>query len=196
MTLATQPLSLDEYLRYDDSTDTRYELVNGELIAMAQPTGQHGAIAEFLNDAFRAEIKRQQRDWTAKQMTVAIQSPRGGRWDTARIPDVMVLPLSQWRELRDQEAIIRLSDAPPLLVVEVVSESTRTIDYRAKRVEYNVLNIPEYWIVDPIDEQVVIFSLVEDLYEAQAFSGGDRLHSLVFPALTLTAAQILTPEER
>ncbi|MEH2075471.1 MAG: Uma2 family endonuclease [Nostoc sp.] len=33
-------------------------------------------------------------------------------------------------------------------MLEVVSESTKTVDYRAKRVEYNVLNIPEYWIVD------------------------------------------------
>ncbi|MGF1498646.1 MAG: Uma2 family endonuclease [Elainellaceae cyanobacterium] len=163
MTTATQRFSLDAYLIYDDGTDTRYELVNGELIAMAQPKGRHGAIAEYLNDQFRAEIGRMGQAWTSKQMAIALQSPRGGRWDTARIPDVMVLPIDQWRALRNQEAMIRLNDPPPLLVVEVVSESTQTVDYRARRVEYNVLKIPVYWIVDPIANRITIFGLVEDL---------------------------------
>jgi Uma2 family endonuclease len=36
MTLAAQPrLSFEDYLKYDDGTDTRYELVNGELIPMS-----------------------------------------------------------------------------------------------------------------------------------------------------------------
>jgi Uma2 family endonuclease len=195
MTIATQRLTLDEYLTYCDGTDTRYELLSGELIAMAQPKGQHGAIAEFLNDTFRAEIKRQGQAWTAKQMTVAIQSPRGGRWDTARVPDVMVLLLEQWRDLRNQEAIIRLNEPPPLLVVEVVSESTQTIDARTKRVEYNVLNIPEYWLVNPLTTTVTIFSLVEDLYEGQTLTGEEQILSSIFPALTLTADQILTAGE-
>ena len=90
MTITTQRLSLNDYLAYQDGTDTRYELVNGELIAMAQPKGRHGAIAEFLNDTFRAEIKRLGLEWTSKQMAIALQSPRGWRWDTAHIPDVMV----------------------------------------------------------------------------------------------------------
>jgi Uma2 family endonuclease len=116
MAVTTQRFTLDDYLTYEDGTDTRYELVNGALVAMAQPKGRHGTIAELLNDRFRDEIKRLGREWTAKQMAVAIQSPRGSRWDTARIPDVMVLSLAQWRTLRDREAVIRLNDPPPFLV--------------------------------------------------------------------------------
>jgi Uma2 family endonuclease len=116
MAVTTQRFTLDDYLTYEDGTDTRYELVNGALVAMARPKGRHGAIAEFLNDRFRDEIKRRGHEWTAKQMAVAIQSPRGSRWDTARIPDVMVLSRAQWRTLRDREAVIRLNDPPPFLV--------------------------------------------------------------------------------
>lgn len=36
MTIASQKMTLEEYLNYDDGTDTRYELVNGELIAMGK----------------------------------------------------------------------------------------------------------------------------------------------------------------
>lgn len=65
-------LTLDDYLTYSNGTDSRYELVNGDLVVIAQPKGRHGAIAEFLNDTFRDEIKRLGREWTSKQMAIAI----------------------------------------------------------------------------------------------------------------------------
>lgn len=48
MTLTTNRLTFEEYLTYSDGTDTRYELVNGELVVMGIGTGQHGEIIDFL----------------------------------------------------------------------------------------------------------------------------------------------------
>ncbi|NEP54012.1 MAG: Uma2 family endonuclease [Moorea sp. SIO3C2] len=191
MTATTALLSLEDYLSYNDGTDRRYELVNGELIAMSQPKGQHGAITEFLNDQFRAEIQVQGLAWVSKQGFIAIESPRGGRWNTARIPDVTVATLEQWQRMLDREAIIRLNESPPFLVVEVVSESTRTTDYRSKRVEYNLLGIREYWIVDPLKKQVVVLHLVDDLYEETVFVRDELIESTIFPGLQLSAPQVL-----
>ena len=39
MTITTPKLTFEEYLAYDDGTDTRYELVNGELIPMSLGSG-------------------------------------------------------------------------------------------------------------------------------------------------------------
>ena len=95
MAIATQRLTIDDYLNYDSGTDISYELVNGELVPMTLGLGQHGEIADFINSSFRHEIKRLGRDWVSKQMVIGLQSPRGERWDTVRIPDVVVLPLVQ-----------------------------------------------------------------------------------------------------
>jgi len=187
-----QKLTFEEYLAYDDGTDTRYELVNGKLIPMSIGSGLHGAIAEFLKDVFQAEINRLAVNWTAKQMLVGVRSPRGGRWDTSRIPDVVVIGAEQWQDLRSREAVIEVNEPSPLLVVEVVSESTKTTDYRAKSVEYNIREIPEYWVVDPLAAKVTIFTLIEDLYEGQEFVGDAIAQSTTFPTLQLTVTQILT----
>ncbi|CAH2574433.1 Uma2 family endonuclease [Planktothrix agardhii] len=189
--LTTKPLNLAEYLNYNDGTDTCYELVNGELIPMSLGTGKHGEIADFLNSVFRAEIQRNQQAWVSKQMIIGIQSPRGGRWDTVRIPDVVILPLEQWRELQNKEAVITLNQPVPLLIVEVVSESTKRTDYRAKKAEYSVLEISEYWIVDPLENKVTILTLVDEWYDSLEFTGGDQIQSKTFPNLELTAEQIL-----
>lgn len=194
MTIATKKLTLADYLTYTDGTDTPYELVDGDLLPMTIGSGEHGAISDFLTDQFKAEIRRTQLPWTVKQMVLGIQSPRGTRWDTVRIPDVVVLPTVQWVGMRQREAIVRLHEPPPLLVVEFVSPSTQVEDYRAKHTEYSVLDIPEYWIVDPLAAKITLCHLVQGRYDDQEFTGNDRLRSPNFPDLNLTAVEILQAE--
>lgn len=199
MTTIAQGLTLEEYLRYVEGTDARYELVKGALIPMSIGMGQHGEIADFLTMKLRTEIERMGEAWVSKQMVVGIQSPRAGRWDTVRIPDVVVLPLEQWRSLQNREAIVRLNEPPPLLIIEVVSDSTRSTDYRAKRAEYSVLDIPEYWIIDPPKGKVTILTLIEGWYEAREFfdrqaspqENRECLQSNLFPNLDLTVEQVV-----
>lgn len=192
MAVISQKLTLSEYLAYDDGTGNRYELVNGDLVCMALGTGEHGDISEFLNEAFKEEIKRASLPWVSRDMKIGIQSPRGDRWDTIRVPDVVVLPVEQWTSLKKRESVIALHEPPPLLVVEVVSPSTAGEDYRAKHTEYAVLNIPEYWIVDPMQSRVTVCVLREGAYDDQEFQGDDRIVSPTFASLTLTAAQVLS----
>jgi Uma2 family endonuclease len=191
MTITTQKITFEEYLNYDDGTDTRYELVDGELVAMSLGTGKHGGIAEFLHERFRHQIQQKELPWTCKQMTVGVRSPRGRNWDTSRSPDVTVLSIEQWEAMADREAVINLNEPPPLLVVEVVSPSTQTDDYRSKRSEYGLLEISEYWIADPIAQKVTLCILDHEFYDATEFRGDEFVVSPTFSDLTLTAAQVL-----
>ncbi len=191
MTISTDRLTFAEYLKYTDGSDRRYELVNGELIPMSLGTGQHGAIIKFIERALETEIASENRDWVVLPGLVGVRSPRGGKWDTCRIPDLVVIPAEQWRRLATREAVIEFTESPPLLVVEVVSESTKTTDYRAKRTEYSILDIPEYWIVDPLLDKITIFTLDEGWYEPAEFQGVDLIQSPTFPNLHSIAEQIL-----
>jgi Uma2 family endonuclease len=192
MTFATtNRVTLEEYLVYSNGTGNRYELVDGAIVNMSLGTGEHSEISEFLNDVFKAEIKRSKLAWVSKDMKIGIQSPRGTRWETVRVPDVVVLPLEQWQGLRKRESFIPLNEAPPLLVVEVVSPSTVAVDYRAKHSEYAVLDIREYWIVDPIDLEVTVCVLQDGAYSDTIFTGDLAIVSPTFPSLGLTAIEVL-----
>jgi hypothetical protein len=48
MAIATSPMTLQDYLNFEDGTDTRYELVEGELISMSPESDLHDRIASFL----------------------------------------------------------------------------------------------------------------------------------------------------
>jgi Uma2 family endonuclease len=188
MTAVISALTLEEYLIYTDGTDTKYELVRGELIAMAQPTGIHGAICELINDTFRSEIQRLQLSLVSKQELIAVQTTYIGSKLTCRIPDVTVVTFEQWDKIKFCEALLK--DSVPLLAVEVVSDSSRSIDYRKKKVEYNAIEIPEYWIIDFSDSQVTVLLLENDLYKETVYSDQDRIQCQLFPEFSLTPQQI------
>jgi Uma2 family endonuclease len=58
MTITTTSLTLAEYLAYGDGPDSRYELVDGLLVAVARGTGLHGEIMHFAQTCLTTEIER------------------------------------------------------------------------------------------------------------------------------------------
>lgn len=112
MTIATQKLTFEEYLAYTDSTDTRYELVDGELAPMSLGTGKHGAIIRFTVQQFEDALTRSKQPQVPLPALVGVRSPRGRSWDTSRIPDVTVLTIAQWEAMSDREAVINLNEPP------------------------------------------------------------------------------------
>ncbi len=189
MTISVDRLTFAEYLKYTDGSDRSYELVNGELILMSLGTGKHGAIIKCLERTLETEITNQNRDWVVLPGLVGVRSPRSGKWDTCRIPDLMVIPLEQWQTL--ETPVIEFTEPPPILVVEIVSESTKNTDYRAKRSEYSILDIPEYWIVDSLLAKITILTLDDGWYEPAEFQGDDLIQSPTFPNLQLSVDRLL-----
>ena len=178
--------TFEEYIIYDDNTDNRYELVNGKLELMNPPTFRHILIAKFIERELDKEINRLQLPWLAMREA----GIRTG-WRKSRISDLYVATKDQIRNSLDESGILSTS---PVLVVEVVSPESVKRDYRYKRSEYAALGINEYWIVDPLKQQVTILILDEGLYEETIFTKEQALVSPTFTELKLTPEQILTTD--
>jgi Uma2 family endonuclease len=190
MITTTRRFTLAEYLAYDDGTDKRYELVNGELIEMPSESDLNNAIAIFLLLTFGQLIPGR----LLRRGTEVVVS---GSRSTTRVPDLLVLTEELAKALTGTSRSIVTSDMPPpALVVEVVSpgKENKDRDYRYKRSEYAARGIAEYWIVDTERAQVIMLTLVDGLYEEVTYQEGDRLLSPTFPTLELTAKQVLQAE--
>jgi len=181
-----------DYLTYFDGSDTKYELVDGELVAMSLATGKHGGITKFLERDLDSEIEHTGLPWIALQGIVGVRCPRGIGLDTVRIPDVVVMQRDDWQALQEREAVIDFDLSAPLLVIEVISPSTKNVDYRAKRTEYAARDIPEYWIVDPIEAKVSVLINSDGWYDVTEFYGDELIISPTFPELKLTPQTIFS----
>ncbi|MCA6605156.1 MAG: Uma2 family endonuclease [Pseudanabaena sp. M090S1SP1A06QC] len=180
-----------DYLTYFDGSDTKYELVDGELVAMSLGTSLHGEAIDRTYQAINAEINRTAQPWIVRQGQIGVRCPRGIGLDTVRIPDVVVMQQDNWQALQEREAVIDFDLSAPLLVIEVISPPTKNIDYRAKRTEYAARDIPEYWIIDPLESKVSVLINSDGWYDITEFFDSDRLISPTFPELQLTPQIIL-----
>jgi len=84
---------------------------------------------------------------------------------------------------------------PPLLVVEIVSpgEVQRNRDYVAKRMQYQDLGVPEYWIVNPEEETVLVLEWQANGYgEDRLLQGADGLESARIGSLNLATQDLFT----
>ena len=177
--------SFEEYLLYEDGTNKLYELFNGELIEVPPESGKNVQIANRLFLIFAISLGTDRVRGHGLELEVNGE-PRN------RYPDLTILREEHIEQLAKRNTV-RLTMSPPLLVVEVVSpgELQRDRDYVAKRTQYQNCSIPEYWIIDPDTQTVLVLELSEDNYrEVGNFFGKSQLRSPQFPDLELTAAQI------
>lgn len=179
--------SFEEYLTYENGTDALCELFNGELIEVPPESGLNVGIAAFLFAQFLSIVGHLRVRPHGLELEVRGE-PRN------RYPDLTIIREEHIQQLL-QRNTIRLSMAPPELVIEIVSpgELQRDRDYVAKRSQYLDRAIPEYWIVDPEAQAITVLALRDHQYEeVGVFRNRDRILSPTFPEFTLTAQQILT----
>jgi Uma2 family endonuclease len=183
--------SIEEYLNYDEGTDARYELVDGVLVEMPPESRLNHRIASFLLiEFYKLGI-------SSDFLSIGIQIQVESAEVTARQPDLVVLSPSCALALESAtQDVVELEIPPPALVVEVVSPDTSGRenyhrDYERKRGEYERRGIPEYWIVDPYREVVLVLTLKDGVYQERRFEGEMAIVSPTFPELKLTADRLL-----
>ncbi len=187
-TAATQKLlTMEEYLAYDDGTDTRYELVDGELVEMPPESPENCDLAGFLF----AELLKFFPFYLIAHKDIEIEVT--GRRAKCRLPDLVVHTEESKAALTGSTRNTITRDLPPpALVIEVVSPgaANRARDYRHKRTEYAARGIAEYWIVDPETQQITVCKWVDGQYEDTVFTGVSRLESDVVPTWELTVDRV------
>ncbi|MBN3898497.1 MAG: Uma2 family endonuclease [Nostoc sp. NOS(2021)] len=198
-------VTFDEFVaRYPDNTGKRYELHDGVIVEMSQPTGDYEEVVGFFAFEITRECIRLNLPYFIPK-TALVKPPEN---ESAYSPDVLILnrPSLVTEPLWKKESTISLAESIPL-VVEVVSSNWRD-DYLKKAADYEAVGIPEYWIVDyaalggrrfignPKQPTVSLYTLIEGEYQVSQFQGSDacggkqRIISPTFPELNLTVEQI------
>lgn len=185
MTTLTKKLTLEEYLAYDDGTDTKYEFVDGDLVEMPPESDRNNLIALYLLTEFLKFVPI--RLIRHKDTEIVVTGNR------IRIPDLMILTEELFAAIAGKRATVTQDMPSPALVVEVVSPGkvNEDRDYRYKRSEYAARGIPEYWIIDAGNAKVTVLTLIDGLYEEAVFQDSNYINCTTFPELKLTPAQVL-----
>lgn len=163
----------EDFVRLPDDGN-RYEVIRGTLYVTPPPIFDHQfSSCEFM---FRLSAFVRERD-----LGLVLTSPFG-----------VVLPAGIATPVQPDVIFFRRGNEPrkgmgnyegvPDLVAEVLSPSTRRRDLTIKRDAYQDAGIPEYWLVDPRAQTVVVYALEQGKYTELVRGGaGNEVWSSVVP---------------
>ncbi len=180
MIAKTRPMTVEEYLAFDEASDIRNEFIDGEIYPMPGGTRRHNKIVAMTIHTFIDLLDSRDCEVYASQMRVRVD-------DTKYLfPDVSVV--SGEPEFEGDSEVTLLN---PTVVVEVTSPSSMTHDHISK-VEYYgaVPSIQGYLILDQERVFAEWYTRTESGWHLQQFSDADAEIVLEPLGCTLHLAQV------
>ena len=178
-------MTLSEYRVLDEMDDGVWELADGELYQMPPATAEHQLLIDFLVRMINNLV-------TGMSPIPGLAFSNIGLALSERYaptPDIVYVRSEQMRLVRGSF----LEDIPDL-VVEALS-SDRSRDLVMKRRWYADARVPEYWILDPVNDTITILELSLELsggeYVERAVLGrNDTLTTATIPGFELPLEQL------
>ncbi len=144
MNVALKPMTVESYLAWlVEQPRGRYELVNGQVVATNAQQVRHIEVKYAVHAALQAALKGTQYHLLGDGMAVRVDDR------TVYEPDALVYGGTALAP----DAVIM---SAPIVVVEILSPSTKTVDTTKKLEGYfKLASVRHYLIVDPDDRTIV-----------------------------------------
>jgi Uma2 family endonuclease len=172
--------SVEQYLKLTDQTNRLIEYTDGVIEVLPMPTKYHQAISKLLFLALLAFAERIGGDVFYAPLRVQV---RPGKF---REPDLLMVLDKD--DPRAQDEFWLGAD----LVMEIVSPDKPARDTQEKPRDYAEANIPEYWIINPLDATITVLVLQGDVYTtAGVFQRGERAKSELLDGFSVSVDEVL-----
>jgi Uma2 family endonuclease len=176
---ALRGITVDEFLRWEDGTDTRYELVNGFIVAMAPPAPPHGILSVRLGGSLDTALRSRRPCMAQSEAGIA----RPDRDDTCYIADLAVT----CEPLQLDDRLIR----EPVLIVEILSPSTAAFDRQTKVPDYRrIASVQEILLIDSESAFAEVLRREGDHWITEIVQGQAATFSLTSVPLAIPMAEL------
>lgn len=159
------PISAEDYLRRELSSNIKHQLIDGEIYAMGGASENHNLLTGNIFSEFKNQLKGRPCRTFMADMKLRVA-------EDFFYPDVMVV----CRDDKESEYY----KTSPTVVVEVLSKSTRKFDQTQKRLRCQQLpTLEEYVLVEQDKGEIQVFSR-KDGWQSFYYYLGDQItfHSL------------------
>ncbi len=143
--------SIDDIYNLPDGQ--RAELIDGELYMMAAPDRIHQRLVMVLSNSIFNYIQDKNGDCEVYPSPFAVFLSGDDRIYLE--PDISVI--CDKNKLTDQGC-----KGAPDWIIEIVSPSSRSMDYNKKLFKYRTAGVREYWVVDPDKNIVIVYNFEAD----------------------------------
>jgi Uma2 family endonuclease len=172
-----------DYKAWELKPGERFELINGVAYAMPTPNTSHQRIVTILSGEFYIFLKGKPCKVFPSPFDVRLFYEEDDSDDTVVQPDVIVV--CDPKKLGEEGC-----RGAPDLVVEILSPSNTAIEMERKLLLYREAGVREYWIVDPKNKHISIYTLKNGEYTLQTYKIQDSVRPSVLPGLEIPLSTI------
>jgi len=159
----------------------RAELIDGKLYAMAPPSFIHQKLIQQLGRTIGNHIAGKKRDCEVIPAPFAVNL--GADDKTWVEPDISII--CDKNKISDRGCM----EAPDW-IIEIVSPSSTRMDYAIKLFKYRTTGVREYWIVNPMNKTVQIYSFEND-EDSNQFFFDDEVPVHIFDGLSIKISDLI-----
>ena len=138
----------------------RAELIDGKIYYMAPPNTKHQMLVSDLHYQIKDYIKRNNGECNVFPSQFAVFLSENDKNYVE--PDISVI--CDKKKITDKGC-----DGAPDWVIEIVSPSSKPMDYFTKLFKYRTSGVREYWIVDPMKQRVTVYFFEKESVEEYSF---------------------------
>lgn len=164
---------------YDLPDGQRAELIDGQIYYMAPPSRRHQKISMELSATIRDYIRSHNGSCEVYSAPFAVFLSEDDRNYVE--PDISVI--CDPEKLTD-----RGCTGAPDWIIEIVSPSSRRMDYFVKLFKYRSSGVREYWIVDPDKKQIIAYDFIND--DMNQYTFADSVKVGIYEDLVIDFAEI------
>jgi prevent-host-death family protein len=178
-------VSYEEFMEIYEKSTLRMEFINGEIYLLASPSMSHQEILGRLHLIFNEYFKGKKCRVFLAPFDVHFKKKDFKEPDVMQ-PDVLVAC-----DLENNVTAKGKYMGTPTLVIEILSDGTRSKDMIDKLNTYRLSGVREYWIADQKQENIMVYGF--DNYEIdkyKTFEKGEVARSLVFNGLATDVASL------
>jgi prevent-host-death family protein len=172
-------VSYEEFMEISEKSTLRMELINGEIHLLSSPNIGHQEILGRLYLLFNEYFNGKKCRVFLAPFDVHLKKK------DMKTPDVVQPDLLVACDLENNVNEKGRYMGTPDLVVEILSDSTRNKDMIDKLNSYMLSRVKEYWVVDPKQETIIIYSFENnEIDRIRAFEKGSVARSMLFDGLS------------
>ena len=152
----------------------RAELIDGHIYYMAPPTYKHQKIVMELSASIRNYIKQHKGSCEVIPAPFAVHLDETS--NTYVEPDISVI--CDKNKLDDNGC-----NGAPDWIIEIVSPSSKKMDYLLKLFKYRSAGVREYWIVDPMKNRTIVYNFEHNSIDEYSFE--DTVPTAIYKDLSI-----------
>lgn len=179
-----QKASYKDFVELTTDSEERYEYIDGEIFLLASPKTTHQRVLADLFAQFYHWF--QGKSCTPMIAPYDITLKKADDQINVVQPDLMVIcDLEEKLDAQDYYQGV------PSLIVEVISESTRSKDMIKKLELYMSCGVEEYWIVNPMNKEISIYLFEEqNIAKNKTYKENEIVQSFLYEGLDIRVNHI------